>query len=351
MNKLLFFSVLLLFAGNSVLNAQYNFVLQNGNAKVFKTINEAYDAAVPGDTIYLPGGSFNWPANVSKGLVWIGVGYHPDSTVATYFTRINNAVTFTLDADLTVLMGIHFISNVSFNSLDADVVDDFVIHRCRIGGSLYFKRNDNQEHLLNSLVSECVIDGTLYAYNGSNIRVENSIIRGTLNNFRGSYFDQNIFTLGSRSTGSGVSFLLSGCEGCLLRNSIINYYSYINWRLEQFNNANNSVLNCVFAGNITFPDGINTGSDNITGIDLSSVFENIDGNLPDFSYAHNFRLKAGSPAIGAGLNGHDAGIYSGSNPFKEGGLPPVPHIRSVNIDNETSNGLIKVEIGVGAQDR
>ena len=80
-------------------NGQYNFVVQNGNSESFKTIQEAYEAANAGDTIYLPGGSFNMPSNIDKGLVWIGVGYHPDSTEATYFTRINNQTVLTGNCD------------------------------------------------------------------------------------------------------------------------------------------------------------------------------------------------------------------------------------------------------------
>jgi len=111
------------------------------------------------------------------------------------------------------------------------------------------------------------------------------------------------------------------------------------------------MLNNILAGNITFPQGTNTGLDNLTGIDLTNVFEHIEGNLFDFSYLHDFHMKAGSPGIGAGLSDTDISIYGGSIPFKDGGLPFTPHINSININTETVNGILDVEVGVSAQQK
>src|SRR6056297_1566225 len=115
MNKKILFTILVSFFFLSFLTAQHSIVVQNGGASVYKTIDEAYENATNGDTIYLPGGSFNMPL-INKSLVWIGVGYHPDSTEATYYTRINNAVSFQGDCDNSVVTGIHFVLNVSVGS-------------------------------------------------------------------------------------------------------------------------------------------------------------------------------------------------------------------------------------------
>ncbi|MFC0875168.1 hypothetical protein ACE01N_01170 [Saccharicrinis sp. FJH2] len=348
MNKKMLLLVLLCSVSFFALQAQYNFVVQNGSASVYNTLQEAYDNASAGDTIYLPGGSFNFPS-VDKPLVWIGVGYHPDSTAATYFTRINNPVNFSGNCDNTYLTGMHFMSNVTFGTSGQDVTD-VTIFRCRISGSLTLKYNNTVEVLLNDKVSECIIDGSIDAGMGSNVIIEKTILKGTLGHFRNSYMNHNIFTYGARNSGSGYSFLLSYCENCQVKNSVINYYSYVNWRADVYGSINNNFLNNIFAGNITFPDGTNTGSYNITGVDLSTVFENIDGNFQDFSYLHNFHLKVGSPAAAAGMNGADIGIYGHTVPFKDGGLPVTPHIRSVEVNDETTNGLLPVSVTVGAQE-
>lgn len=329
---------------------QYNFVVQNGSASVYNTIDEAYQNAVSGDTIYIPGGSFNMPATIDKSLVWIGVGYHPDSTESTYYTRINNSVSFKGTCDGTYITGMHFIASVTFGTSGDDAVD-VVLFRNRIGGTLTLKISDGLESLINSKVLECIIDGNINANRGTNVVTEKSIIRGTLNYFISSTFDRNIFTLGAKNGGTGYSYLLTYSENCLIRNSVINYASYINWRAEVYSCINNTFNNNIFAGNIIFPDFTNIGSDNLINVDLSTVFEHIEGTIDTYSYLHNFHLKNGSPAIGAGSLDTDIGIYGGSNPYKDGGLPFTPHIQSVNIDEETSNGLLGVEIKAVSQEK
>jgi hypothetical protein len=347
MNKKLSLLILLCAVSMFTLKAQYNFVVQNGSASVFNTIQEAYDNANAGDTIYLPGGSFNFPI-VDKPLVWIGVGYHPDSTASTYFTRINNSVGFSGNCDNTFVTGMHFMGNVSFGSNGQDATD-ITVSRCRINGSLSLRYNNSVEVLMNDTVRECIIYGNIEGGTGRNINIEKCILRGVLNNFRWSYVNHSILTLGGRNSSSGYTYFFTNSQNCQIRNSVLYYNGYSAIRADVYSSINNNFINNIFAGTITFPDGTNTGSDNLTGVDLSSVFENIEGNIYDFSYLHNFHLKAGSPAIGAGTSGSDIGVYGHPVPFKDGGLPFNPHIRNVEVDDETSNGLLPVSVTVGAQ--
>jgi hypothetical protein len=327
--------------------AQYNFVVQNGSAKVYKTMADAYANSVKGDTIYLPGGSFTMP-NVEKKLVLIGVGYHPDSTVSTFYTRINNAVIFTPNADSTVISGIHFASNVTFGDATNDATD-YQIHRCRINGSLILKQESATERNINALISESIIDGNIDARKGGNIIVEKSIIRGVAQNFRGSLFNRCFFSLGSYEYWTG-SWSFTSSQNCQIKNSVLNFNYRINWVIDVHDNINNNFINNIFAGNITFPSGTNSGTNNQAGVDLATVFKTIDGNIHDYSYKHDFRLKSGSPAIGAGTNGTDIGLYGGNAPFKVGGLPQVPHVRNVKINDEAVNGQLPIEITVKAQE-
>ncbi len=330
-------------------NAQYNFVVQNNSStSVYKTIDEAYTNASAGDTIYLPGGSFNMPA-VDKSLTWIGVGYHPDSCNATYFTRINNATSFTGNCDNMSISGVHFSSNLSFGS-SGNPVENLNLSRCYIAGTLSLKYNDGTEATINSRVSECIVDGTLTANRGGNIIIEKCIVRGVSTYFRTSVFDRTIFTLGYRSSSLGYSYEFQYTNECLMKNCVFNYYSYTNWNVDAPSNLNNTFWNNIFAGNITFPQGTNTGEDNLTGVDLSTVFVGIVGNIYENPVYQDFHLAVGSPAIGAGLDGTDIGIYGGTDPFKEGGLPSNPHIRAVNIGTETTNGILSVEISAISQD-
>lgn len=349
MTKRIFYSILVLCVLSYSSYAQYNFVVQNGTASVYKTLNDAYTSASSGDTIYLPGGSFNFPSQVDKPLVWYGVGYHPDSTEATYYTRINNAANFSGNADNSYISGIQFESNAVFGSNGNDAVG-VTIHRCRILGNLNLRSNTSTESDINTLVSECVIDGNIDALYGSNVQVEKCVLKGYFYRFRSSLMENCIITLGGRDYGWGRSFCINEVQNCLIINCIFNYNTYTSFWFDRYNNQNNRFENNIFAGTAVFPEGTNTGSLNLTSIDLSGVFEHIEGDIKDFSFLHDFHLKDGSPAIGSGTESIDMGIFGPDTPFKSGGLPSVPHIRKVNIDQKTSNGMLHLEIEAASQD-
>jgi hypothetical protein len=350
MTKKNFFSMAFLCMLSFSVSAQYNFVVQNGSASVFKTLEEAYESSAAGDTIYLPGGSFNMPASIDKSLVWIGVGYHPDSTLATYFTRISSPVKLSGNCDNSYFSGIHFASNITMGDNGDDAVD-VELFRCRIGGQFYLKNNDGAERDINTKIIECIFDGSLDANLGSNIHIEKSIIKGVINNFRSSIFDRIVLTHGGRNTSWGYAYAFYNTQNSLISNSVFGYYSYTYWRVDVYDNMNNNFLNNIFAASATFPEGTNSGSNNITSVNLDELFTHIDGSIVEFSYQHDFHLKPGSAGIGAGTEGTDIGLYGGPEPFKVGGLPPTPHIRNIKIDRETNNGILGIEIEAVSQDK
>lgn len=346
MNKILYLIALSCSVTLFTINAQYNFVVQNDTAAVYKTVESAYNAASTGDTIYLPGGSFNLPT-IDKELVWIGVGYHPDSTAATFYTRINNPTNFTGDTDNSYITGIHFASNVSMGSNENPALN-VTISRCFIEGTLTLKNNSSEEQI-DATVNECVINGSIDGNLGSNVHIEKCIIRGTVTDLISSYIDRCILTLGTYSSSWGQSSNYTNISNCYIRNSIHDYSKYANINFDRWTCTNNSFTNNIFSGNITFPNATNTGNNNQSGVNLTTVFDSIVDPLKTFSYAHDFHLKEGSPAIGVGSNESDIGIYGGDNPFKEGGLPFSPHIRTVKIADEAKEGKLEIEITVGAQ--
>ena len=329
---------------------QYNFVIQNGSSASFKTLEAAYEAAVAGDTVYMPGGSFNMPSSIDKGLIWIGVGYHPDSTEATYFTRINNQATLTGNCDNSYFTGIHFASNVVMGENGDDAMD-VEFSRCRVTGSITLRYNNSVETDINTRFSECILEGNLDANLGANIHIEKSIVKVGFQDFRSSVFDRVILLSGNRNSSWGYSYAFNHTQNSLIKNSFFYYNTYGYWKVDVYDNINNNFLNNIFAGIATFPEGTNTGSNNITSINPDDLFENIDVSISAFSYQHDFHLKPGSAGVGAGTDGNDIGIYGGSMPFKVGGLPAFPHIRNINIGTETTNGILHVEIEATAQDK
>ena len=74
---------------------------------------------------------------------------------------------------------------------------------------------------------------------------------------------------------------------------------------------------------------------------------NINSSPLDLRYVDSgstdgkWKLKAGSPGIGAGFGGTDCGIFGGSEPYVLSGIPPIPTIYSLTAPavGEKNTGL------------
>jgi hypothetical protein len=125
-------------------------------------------------------------------------------------------------------------------------------------------------------------------------------------------------------------------------------------------NVNNSTLtnNIMYAGTLT-----GTGNLISNNLGSSTQFGTTNGNQSNVTMSSVFaltgstdaawKLKAGSPAIGAGYgstpsNPVDAGMYGGYTPYVLSGLPPVPSIyyfanQPVGSSNDPIDVTIKVK--------
>ena len=63
---------------------------------------------------------------------------------------------------------------------------------------------------------------------------------------------------------------------------------------------------------------------------MTSVFVDYSGSLGKSDDA-KWMLKAGSPAIGAGVSGVDCGAFGGVTPYVLSGVPNLPHIYEAAI--------------------
>lgn len=97
---------------------------------------DAHNAAVDGDTIYLPGGVFNGPQNFSKNLTVIGAGYHPDSTQVTGFTMISNQMRLWAGSDNSYFEGLRFAQGLRAGQNNfSDTIYNITIRRCFFANS------------------------------------------------------------------------------------------------------------------------------------------------------------------------------------------------------------------------
>lgn len=300
----------------------------------YNSFGAAIAAADTGDVIYLPGGNISYTSSITKSVALIGAGYNIGYTNATQPTTFTSDITFN-SADNLYLTGINFSQELYLYNCN-----NVSVERCRIGSS-----SSNSDELYvyscnNVFIKECVVldmNGTsdpivfensilyfsnLYSNTIRNATIKNSVIHS----YRGS---------------SDVIWMVNGS----VNNSIITGSN--NTFINQGSGVNYS--NCVFSS-----DSVALNSATFANISLvpnDSLFEGISSNT-NYIYGDDYHLKANSPAKGAGANGGDPGIYGGTQPFKEGGLPFNPHIIQINVPSTTDqNGNLQIEATVEAQNR
>jgi hypothetical protein len=82
------------------------------------------------------------------------------------------------------------------------------------------------------------------------------------------------------------------------------------------------------------------------------IFMNV-ADLSAFKPSFDYHLKPNSPArMDTETNEQDdAGIYGGINPWKDGGLPPNPHIEVNNTAYSATGNKLQLNMRVNAQSK
>ncbi len=338
--------ILLLISISATAFAQRAFIRQNGTTNVYYLIDSVFQTAQNGDTIYLPGGSFNIGSlTINKRLTIIGVGHVPDSTQATYSTTLVGNIYLTSAASNGSISGLYLTAAIYFGTNPGDQsISFYSVSRCNVsavilgynpgapGGSSYITIKEN---IIRSQIIGCnsqfvsiennLVQGDIYYFNTNMLAKNNTFLGGNgcpayaVNTVFNCTFENNVFMLAS---GCGV-IALSTVGSCIFTNNV-------------FNN------------NMTFPSGSNIGSGNNINVSQTNFFVSETNWL--IEYTDNFHLQ--NPGIYLGTDGFQVGIYGSSIPYKEGAVPYNPHIRSKTIAPQTnSNGDLLINIGVGAQQR
>jgi len=332
--------------------SQAVFVVQNDiNSSVHQTLAAAVAAAVDGDYIYMPGGSFGiGDLKVNKRLHLFGAGHYPDSTQATGRTALTGNIYFKTGASNSVLQGIYLSSNIYMgDSCSTGNVENILISRCNVDNiSLTYNLGSTNCGAQNIFIKDCIVRTDIRGANAQGAVVETSIITNQIAYFNGNAeFKNNIFLRYNTSTNS-YSYVFYNIYNCNFSNNIFrHYYSTSNY----FSNSssNNFFNNCIFgmSSNYFFA-GIHSNC--LFSTSFSPMFVNVP-NVADFSYTYNYHLSDTSVAIGAGMNGTECGIYGGDNPYKDGAVPLNPHIQFKQIPTATdSQGKLNIEIKVSAQE-
>ncbi|MEE4177821.1 MAG: hypothetical protein V2I46_09945 [Bacteroides sp.] len=335
--KIYFFIIALLMVVSA--QAQNRFIVQNGTTtEIFSTFAQALAGSEAGDTLYMPGGTFPiGNVYIDHTLTLIGTGHYPDYTAATGVTWLDGNIYLRAGADNSFLQGFYLTGSINIGSSAANQAVNFLtISRCNIENiKLYYytPATAEQIHILENVIRNTIIGG-----NAQYVLIEKNIVHNISQFSDNTMITNNIVLKESSDT-------FNGLYSCLIQNNIFlhtgSYFFY--------NSTSNTLLNNLFVREFVMP-GNNTGSGNIGGQALSSIFVNVEGSV--FGYEYDYHLQAGSPGVNGGTDGNDIGIYGTTIPYKEGAIPFNPSITFEQVSplvNEEGN--IEVEVNVSAQER
>lgn len=335
MKKFILSLLMLLMA--TVLWAQYRVALHsNGNVTIFgggNPFTEAYNAAVDGDTIYLPGGNLLYPGTIDKSLTIKGVGHYPVATTATNKTELSGNLTIGANADNLHIEGIHLTGTLYFaNNAKVDFV---TLKRNRFGGINY--QGSGAIPCENHVISENIIDSSITPTNGSYLFISNNLIEGNIVNGTQLGISNNVFLY------SGPLIIQYVTNSNITNNIILSNSSSFFYGSASGNYVTKNIFK------IAPTVGPNTFIDNYIINDMATVFETVP--VDQFDYDRNYSLLVAAQSTYLGTEGTQVGIYGGTFPFKTHSVPTNPTITAKSIAPQTNDdGELTVQVTVEAQE-
>ncbi len=298
----------------------------------FTTIQAAHDGAAAGDTIHLE------PSNTNYGNLTMTKKLHIVSTGQ----FVPNNPGFQQD----IKMG--FVENVVVNNVAANGS----VFSIRYAGSFQILTGSvGNISLLNCAsvtATQCNLSqntGSLFIVDADNITISGgwfaSIdVRGDAQNI---LITNNII---------GNRIAVRGSSSAVIRNNVISAIEP--GGCVQMGIVNSLVVNNIFnKGMINFDEGFSgttfqnnfsgngflpAGNGNVNNVDMNTVFVNAGGGFVDNVY----QLKAGSPAIAAGLNGENLGAFGGTSPFRLAVTPAIPSIYKLQVPTTPSGSSMNI---------
>ena len=311
----------------------------------FTTLLAAFNGASAGDTIYLEGSPFSYGGcTFYKPLTIIGTGYwlnENDSTQAYQESSKVGALSFNSGSEGCVIEGL----DITFggNSITAITINtnNITIQRNHIKPSSgthvsYYATGIYIGAAYNSITIEqnWIEPIAGYADHGRcillNTYCTNSIVR---NNIIKCDTTELAFNMGAEN--EATSLIISNN---VIMGQVNTYYSshYNNIILWGTYTAGTGDINSNNLCNATQYPAINSNQQNV---DMTTVFEDYT------TYIDNgYLLKTASPGIGAGVLGVDCGAFGTNDPYVLSGMPPIPAIFDVEMDQSIGTTTLPVTI-------
>ncbi|MBL7754154.1 MAG: hypothetical protein JNM44_06740 [Chitinophagaceae bacterium] len=317
MNKKIFFSIAMLFVA-TLTKAAILRVNNNPNvtgANIYSNAQAAHDAANAGDTIHLEPAAFGnyGNLNVSKKITLISTGdflaQNPNEQASLNTGYCGNIYLQTGSENSVISAKASGIIYVWVSNI-------IVTHTSCVG--LYVNNGQYGFALANIMVSKCVMQYCLIYdnYNDNSIAITDVLVN---NNIINSYFDMN----GMCSATISNNIIISFGGYCLFRNSTLSnnilYHTNYNFQFSNCTGSNNIENNTFIPTNL--------GSNNISNVDFSTVFQNWGAFNGD-----NYQLN---PTY----TNQTVGPFAGADPYKPACQPGVPAIYQLSVPSTSGNNL------------
>ena len=284
----------------------------------------AHDGAVAGDTLYVTGSGTEYGTlTLTKTLYIFGPGYVLSENLDNQAMPISaktGAIVFSTDSEGSLISGLFVGYSVNINVNNVTILRNYI----------------NHDLTFNPDVSNCIIIQNYLNYpistggNCLNLIISNNIISAYINNNAG---------ISMNSTSS------ADIQYNVIRGSVdINNSTFFNNIITDNNNF--SFTDCDVRSNISEGAQVGTANGNQSNVDMSTVFAGTETGSTDSQW----QLAEGSPAIGAGTDDTDIGMFGGSVPYVLSGIPNIPRIYfftapSVGTEESGLNVHLKAKSG------
>lgn len=319
-----FTNVLLIVFCLALSNLSYARIIRvNNNPGVdadFTTLQDAVDNAGEGDTVHVEASLTSYgSATINKRLIILGSGYFLKDNFPLQSNLLPSPVSnlvFRAGSDGSVMQGMTLESNLNIDAGTSNII----IRRNNL--QTFVDINGDNHLITGNFINSFIL------IQGFNTIITRNIIGRSIdsnNNAAGTIIENNTFI-------STLFEQVIDVFNASIQNNIV--LSQSSSAIDDNGNSNLIRFNVVVGGIMGLGN-----ENNQTGVELSTLF--VGGDSPDAQY----QLAPGSPAIGAGFAGVDAGVFVANDPYILSGIPPIPTITDLNLPaTGTTTGGIRVTI-------
>jgi len=281
-----------------------------------------------GDTVHIESSAtaYSNSTNINKRLVFIGTGYFLSGATGNAGLQANTEPAF-FNAALrfdSLASGSRFLGLDLRSDLWLDPrADNIRFERCRFSNiSWNTQAATTSNRARNIVFNKCYFNGvsTTTQFYFDNLEITNCIITST--------FGFNAGNIGSALVRNNVFLGAITITNAYFANNIS-----LNIGTGSFNVTFSTIRNNIAQDNI-----LPLGDGNQNNVSQASLFIGATGNSTDGQW----RLAAGSPAIGAGetVSGitPDCGPFGTPDPYRLSGIPPIPTIYSLTVPTSVPVG-------------